>query len=68
MVDECEKISKFANLVARQRLMRVVFGPKRARGFENKTPLFCMLKRYGKVYTQVVKTIIELITITFLIV
>lgn len=48
--------------------MRVAFGLKRARDLENKTPLFCMLKRYGKVYTQVVKAIIELITITFLIV
>lgn len=48
--------------------MRFAFGPKRARGFENKTPVFCMLKRYGKVYTQLVKAIIELITITFLIV
>ncbi|MGP1506965.1 MAG: hypothetical protein ACTTIM_05900 [Campylobacter sp.] len=44
------------------------FWPQKARGFENKTPVLCMLKRYGKVYTQVVKTIIELITITFLIV
>ena len=54
---ECEKISKFSGAIE---IDESYFGAKRVRGKRgrgaaNKTPVFCMLKHDGKVYTQVVK-------------
>ncbi len=57
MTNECEKISKFSGEIE---IDESYFGAKRVRGKRgrgaaNKTPVFGMLKRDGKVYTQVVK-------------
>ncbi|NLK66413.1 MAG: IS1595 family transposase [Campylobacteraceae bacterium] len=57
MMNECEKISKFSGEIE---VDESYFGAKRVRGkrgrgASNKTPVFGMLKRDGKVYTQVVK-------------
>ena len=57
MSKEREKISKFSGEIE---IDESYFGAKRVRGKRgrgaaNKTPVFCMLKRDGKVYTQVVK-------------
>ena len=57
MASECEKISKFSGEIE---IDESYFGAKRVRGKRgrgaaNKTPLFGMLKRDGKVYTQIVK-------------
>ena len=57
MPKECEKISKFSCEI---KIDESYFGAKRVRGKRgrgaaNKTPVFGMLKRDGKVYTQVVK-------------
>ena len=66
MSKECEKISKFSGEISKpaQKLRFEIdesyFGSKRGRGKRgrgaaNKTPVFGMLKRDGKVYTQIVK-------------
>ena len=66
MSKECEKISKFSGEISKpaQKLRFEIdesyFGSKRVRGKRgrgaaNKTPVFGMLKRDGKVYTQIVK-------------
>ena len=52
---ECEKISKFSGEIE---IDESYFGAKRVRGKRgrgaaNKTPVFGMLKRDGKVYTQI---------------
>lgn len=57
MATECEKISKFSGEIE---IDESYFGAKRVRGKRgrgaaNKTPVFGMLKRDGKVYTQIVK-------------
>ena len=57
MASECEKISKFSGEIE---IDESYFGAKRVRGKRgrgaaNKTPVFGMLKRDGKVYTQIVK-------------
>ena len=57
MAKECEKISKFSGEI---KIDESYFGSKRVRGKRgrgaaNKTPVFGMLKRDGKVYTQIVK-------------
>ena len=57
MSKECEKISKFSGEIE---IDESYFGSKRVRGKRgrgaaNKTPVFGMLKRDGKVYTQIVK-------------
>ena len=57
MSKECEKISKFSGEIE---IDESYFGAKRVRGKRgrgaaNKTPVFGMLKRDGKVYTQIVK-------------
>ena len=57
MYKECEKISKFSGEIE---IDESYFGAKRVRGKRgrgaaNKTPVFGMLKRDGKVYTQIVK-------------
>ena len=57
MASECEKISKFSGEIE---IDESYFGSKRVRGKRgrgaaNKTPVFGMLKRDGKVYTQIVK-------------
>ena len=57
MAKECEKISKFSGEIE---IDESCFGSKRVRGKRgrgaaNKTPVFGMLKRDGKVYTQIVK-------------
>ena len=57
MSKECEKISKFNGEIE---IDESYFGSKRVRGKRgrgatNKTPVFGMLKRDGKVYTQIVK-------------
>ena len=57
MASECEKISKFSGEIE---INESYFGAKQARdkkdrGAANKTPVFGMLKRDGKVYTQIVK-------------
>ena len=57
MSEECEKISKFSGEIE---IDESYFGAKRVRGKRgrgavNKTPVFGMLKRDGKVYTQIVK-------------
>ena len=54
---ECENISKFSGEIE---IDESYFGAKRVRGKRgrgaaNKTPVFGMLKRDGKVYTQIVK-------------
>ena len=53
MASECEKISKFSGEIE---IDESYFGAKRVRGKRgrgaaNKTPVFGMLKRDGKVYT-----------------
>ncbi len=57
MFQECEKISKFSGEIE---IDESYFGAKRVRGKRgrgaaNKTPVFGMLKRNGKVYTRIVK-------------
>ena len=57
MAKECEKISKFSGEI---KIDESYFGSERVRGeggrgAVNKTPVFGMLKRDGKVYTQIVK-------------
>jgi len=57
MSKECENISKFSGEIE---IDESYFGAKRVRGKRgrgaaNKTPVFGMLKRDGKVYTQMVK-------------
>ena len=57
MASECEKISKFSGEIE---IDESYFGSKRVRGKRgrgaaNKTPVFGMLKRDGRVYTQIVK-------------
>ncbi len=57
MLKECEKITKFSGEIE---IDESYFGAKRVRGKRGrgaggKTPVFGMLKRDGKVYTQVVK-------------
>ena len=57
MSKECEKISKFSGEIE---IDESYFGSKRVRGKRgrgaaNKTPVFGMLKRDGRVYTQIVK-------------
>ena len=57
MSKECEKISKFSGEIEIDEsyfTAKRVRG-KRGRGAANKTPVFGMLKRDGKVYTQIVK-------------
>ena len=56
MANECEKISKLSGEIE---IDESYFGAKRVRGKRGrgalcKTPVFGMLKRDGKVYTQVV--------------
>ena len=58
MSKECEKISKFSGEIE---IDESYFGAKRirgkrGRGASGKQPVFGMLKRDGKVYTQIVKT------------
>ena len=57
MSQECEKISKFSGDIE---IDESYFGAKRVRGkrgrgSSGKQPVFGMLKRDGKVYTQIVK-------------
>lgn len=57
MIKECEKSSKLSGEIE---IDESYFGAKRVRGKRGrgaggKTPVFGMLKRDGKVYTQVVK-------------
>ena len=53
MSKECEKISKFSGEIE---IDESYFGSKKKRQrTANKTPVFGMLKRDGKVYTQIVK-------------
>ncbi|MWV63017.1 IS1595 family transposase [Helicobacter saguini] len=57
MAKECEKISQLKGEIE---VDESYFGPKRVkgkkgRGASKKTPVFGMLKRNGKVYTQIVK-------------
>ena len=57
MASECEKISKFSGEIE---IDESYFGSrrvrgKRGRGAANKTPVFGMLKRDGRVYAQIVK-------------
>mgnify|MGYP001680129773 FL=1 len=57
MAKECEKISKFSGEI---KIDESYFESERVRGkggrgAVNKTPVFGMLKRDGKVYTQIVK-------------
>ena len=55
MASECKKISKFSDEIeideSHFRVKRLI-----SKGIVNKTPVFGMLKRDGKVYTQIVKT------------
>lgn len=67
MLNECEKVSKFSGEIE---VGESYFGArrgrgKRVRGAGGKTPVFGLLKRNGKVYTQIVKncSINELIPI-----
>ncbi len=59
MMNEYEKISKFSGEIG---IDKSYFAAKRVRDKKgigaNKTPVFGMLKRDGKVYTQVVKTVL----------
>ena len=57
MSKECEKISKFSGEIEidESRFGSKRVRGKRGRGTANKTSVFGMLKRDGKVYTQIVK-------------
>ena len=57
MMKECEKFGKFNGEI---KIDESYFGAKRirgkrGRGASGKTPVFGLLKRNGKVYTQIVK-------------
>ena len=52
--EECERLSPFKE--GEIEVDESYFGARRVRGAKGKTPVFGMLKRGGKVYTQVIKT------------